>query len=115
MTDLYPVPAEWARTARIDAARYDAAYAHALSDPEAFWLEQARRLDWIVPPTKADESSFARDDFGVRWFADGVLNVSANCLDRHLARRGDAVAILWEPDDPAEAPSDGFAASGAAR
>ena len=100
--DLYPVPAEWARHARIDAARYQEMYRRSLDAPDAFWLEQARRLDWIVPPNRADESSFDQADFGVRWFADGVLNVAANCLDRHLASRGDATAILWEPDEPSE-------------
>jgi acetyl-CoA synthetase len=98
--DLFPVPVEWARDAKVDAARYVADYARSLSDPTGYWLEQAKTLDWIVPPTLADESSFAEDNFGVKWFADGVLNVSANCLDRHLATRGDQVAILWEPDSP---------------
>ena len=104
MNDLYPVPPEWAANARIDATRYDRMYARSLAEPDAFWLDQAERLDWIDRPTRGDESSFAEDGFAVRWFADGRLNVSANCLDRHLAERGDAVAILWEPDDPAAAP-----------
>ncbi|HWI86781.1 MAG TPA: acetate--CoA ligase [Sphingomonas sp.] len=100
----YPVPADWANSARIDAARYHEMYARSLADPTGFWLEQAKRLDWTSFPTKADQSSFARDDFGVRWFADGALNIAANCLDRHLAERGDAIAIIWEPDLPSEAP-----------
>ncbi|MES2338806.1 MAG: acetate--CoA ligase [Pseudomonadota bacterium] len=104
MTDLYPVPADWARHARIDAAGYIDMYARSLADPTGFWLEQARTLDWIVPPTVADESSFDEADFGVRWFADGRLNVAANCLDRHLASRGDAIALIWEPDEPSEEP-----------
>jgi len=66
----------------------------------AYWLEQAKRLDWVQPPTRANESSFHEADFGIKWFADGTLNVAANCLDRHLAERGDQIAILWEPDDP---------------
>ena len=103
MAELYPVPDEWSQRARIDAAAYREMYARSLADPTDFWLDQARRLDWSRFPTKADESSFAREDFGVRWFADGQLNVSANCLDRHLAERGDATAIIWEPDDPNEA------------
>ncbi|MDB5701731.1 MAG: acs [Sphingomonadales bacterium] len=98
--DLYPVPANWARDAKVDEARYRADYARSLSDSTGYWLEQAKTLDWIVPPTLADQSSFAEADFGVKWFADGVLNVSANCLDRHLATRGDQVAIIWEPDSP---------------
>ena len=100
--ERYTVPADWAREAKVNAAGYQAMYARSLAEPEAFWLEQAGRLDWLTPPTRADESDFARDKFQVRWFGDGVLNVAANCLDRHLAERGDTVAILWEPDDPAE-------------
>src|SRR4051794_30423136 len=83
-------------------ADYDAQAALALVQPDSFWLERARRLDWIVAPTVADESSFDEADFQVRWFADGVLNVAANCLDRHLATRADQTATLWEPDNPAE-------------
>src|SRR5579862_618837 len=102
--DMYPVPAAWAADAKVDAARYAADYTRALTEPEGFWLEQAKRLDWTSFPTRADESSFHEADFGVRWFADGALNIAANCLDRHLATRGGQTAIIWEPDDPAEAP-----------
>jgi acetyl-CoA synthetase len=98
--DLYPVPPEWAAGAKINAARYAADHARSLGDAETYWLEQARRLDWLRMPTQADRSSFAEADFGISWFADGALNVSANCLDRHLAVRGDQPAIIWEPDDP---------------
>ena len=101
---LYPVPADWAAQAKVDAARYAELYARALADPDGFWLEQAKRLQWITPPTRAGDWSFDRDDFHVRWFAEGALNVAVNCVDRHLATRGDATAIIWEPDDPAEAP-----------
>ncbi|UIJ45271.1 acetate--CoA ligase [Sphingomonas cannabina] len=104
MADVYPVPEEWARHARVDAARYRTMYDASLADPDGFWLEQAKRLDWIVPPTKAGEWSFDEADFGIRWFADGRLNVAANCLDRHLASRGGDTALIWEPDDPAEEP-----------
>ena len=86
----------------ITAERYAADYARSLADPQGFWREQLGRLDWVRTPTRIDESSFNEADFAVRWFADGVLNVSANCLDRHLATRADQPAILWEPDDPAE-------------
>jgi acetyl-CoA synthetase len=75
-----------------------------LDEPDAFWLEQARRLDWIDAPTQAGNWSFDEADFRVRWFADGALNVAANCIDRHLATRADQAAIIWEPDDPAEQP-----------
>jgi acetyl-CoA synthetase len=102
--DIYPVPAAWAANAKIDKTKYETMYAASLADPDAFWLDQAKRLDWLTFPTRGDESSFAEADFGVRWFADGRLNVSANCLDRHLAGRGDQTAILWEADDPATPP-----------
>jgi acetyl-CoA synthetase len=98
--ELYPVPDTWAQEALFDAAARAAAHERSLGDSEAYWLEQARRLDWIKAPTKASRSSFAEADFGIEWFADGQLNVAANCLDRHLAERGDATAIIWEPDDP---------------
>jgi len=86
-----------------DQSRADS-YARSLADPDAFWLDQAQRLDWITAPTKAGDWSFDEKDFHVRWFDDGVLNVSANCIDRHLETRADQVAIVWEPDDPAEEP-----------
>jgi acetyl-CoA synthetase len=105
MSDIYPVPAAWAERAKVDAADYEALYARSTGpDAHAFWIEQAERLDWIAKPTRTNESSFAEQDFGVKWFADGVLNVSANCIDRHLPARADDVAILWEPDLPDEAP-----------
>ena len=88
----------------IDAATRAAMHARSLSDPDGFWLEQAERLDWIETPTKAGDWSFDEKDFHVRWFEDGTLNISANCLDRHLATRGDQVAIIWEPDAPTEEP-----------
>ena len=99
---VYPVPDEWAQKALIDADRYDAMYRELVEDPEGFWRREAQRIDWIKPFTRVKDTSFDQADFGIRWFADGTLNLSANCLDRHLAERGDAVAILWEPDDPAE-------------
>ncbi|TRW17345.1 acetate--CoA ligase [Glacieibacterium frigidum] len=103
MTDLYPVPPAWAARARVDAAKYDAMYAAARDDGEAFWAEQARaRLDWTTPFTRVRDVSFDKQDFRIEWFGDGALNVSANCLDRHLAARGNEVAILWEGDNPNE-------------
>ena len=97
---VYPVPPDWAESAKVHAARYAADYSRSLDDADAFWLEQAGRLDWIKRPTRANESSFQEADFGIRWFADGTINVAVNCLDRHLAERGDQTAIIWEPDDP---------------
>jgi acetyl-CoA synthetase len=101
--DIFAVPQSWSATARYDAAARNTAHEHSLNDADRWWIEQAARLDWIVPPTKASESSFDEADFGIAWFADGQINVSVNCLDRHLAERGDAIAIIWEPDDPADA------------
>jgi acetyl-CoA synthetase len=102
MTDMIvPVPDFWAARAHGDPA---ADYARSLSDPDSFWRDAIQRLDWVQTPTQMDESSFDEASFGVRWFADGVLNVSANCIDRHLATRGDDVAIIWEPDEPSEEP-----------
>ncbi|OYW34589.1 MAG: acetate--CoA ligase, partial [Brevundimonas sp. 12-68-7] len=98
--DLYPVPADWAERAHMDAAAYEAARLAARETPDAFWAEQAGRLDWITPPTIIKDVSFDRDDFHIRWFADGVLNVAWNCVDRHLAERADQTAILFEGDDP---------------
>ena len=100
---IYPVPAAWSQDALIDGARYDAMYRRSVEEPEAFWAEEGRRLDWIKPFTKVKNTSFHEADFGIRWFEDGTLNLSANCLDRHLATRGDDVAILWEPDSPDDA------------
>src|SRR5690606_12986280 len=71
-------------------------------DPDGFWREQARRIDWMTPFTRVKETSFDEADFGIKWFADGTLNIAANCLDRHLAERGDVPAILWAGDDPSE-------------
>ena len=102
--DLFPVPADWARDARVDADGYRAIYARSVEQPDAFWLEQARRLDWTTPPTVAGDWSFDAEDFHIRWFADGALNASANCIDRHLAERADQIAIIWEPDVPNEEP-----------
>jgi acetyl-CoA synthetase len=106
MTDpaIYPVPAEWAATAKVDARRYADLYGRSLADPGSFWREQAKRLQWIKRPEIAGDWSFDESDFHIRWFPDGRLNVAANCLDRHLAERGDTTAIIWEPDDPAEEP-----------
>ncbi len=100
--DLYPVPSEWAQRARMTRAGYEAARVAARERPEAFWSEQARRLDWITPPTEIKDVSFDKADFRIRWFGDGVLNVAWNCLDRHLAERGDATAIIWEGDEPTQ-------------
>jgi acetyl-CoA synthetase len=99
---IHPVNDEFAAHARIDAAKYARDYARSVEDPEGYWGEVGRRLDWMREYTQVKDTCFDADDFRIRWYADGVLNVAANCLDRHLATRGDKVAILWEPDDPDE-------------
>ena len=96
----HPVPANWAAGAKIDAAKYADMYRRSVEDPDAFWRSELHRLDWMRVPTQIKDTSFAADDFRINWFADGTLNLAANCLDRHLATRGDTVAILWEPDHP---------------
>ena len=98
--DLYPVSADWAARAQMDAAAYEAARIAARDTPDVYWGEAAKRLDWITPPTVIKDVSFAREDFRIRWFADGVLNVAHNCVDRHLATRADQTAIIYEGDDP---------------
>ncbi|MBC7986437.1 MAG: acetate--CoA ligase [Sphingomonadaceae bacterium] len=102
--ELYPVPPAWAKRAYVDAAGYARMHGRSLADPGSFWLGQAKRLTWIKRPEIAGDWSFDAGDFHIRWFSDGKLNVSANCIDRHLAARGAAIAIIWEPDDPAEEP-----------
>ncbi|MBX9643232.1 MAG: acetate--CoA ligase [Novosphingobium sp.] len=101
MASIHPVTPEWAARAFINAERYADKYRAALEEPEAFWREESARLDWIKPWTKLGKCSFGEADFGIEWFSDGTLNVSANCLDRHLETRGDEVAIIWEGDDAA--------------
>ncbi len=98
---VHPVPEEWKQRAWIDNERYLAEYQRSIADPESFWSEHGRRIDWIKPFTKVKDSSYS-GDVHVRWFYDGTLNVSQNCLDRHLAARGDQAAIIWEGDDPDE-------------
>ncbi|HMN36756.1 MAG TPA: acetate--CoA ligase [Hyphomicrobium sp.] len=97
---VYPVPADLAAKAWIDEAKYKAMYDASVKDPEKFWAEAAQALDWIKPFTRVKNTSFALGNVSIKWFEDGELNVSANCIDRHLATRGDQVAIIWEGDDP---------------
>ncbi|MBO9500277.1 acetate--CoA ligase [Brevundimonas sp. A19_0] len=99
---IYPVPEEWARTAHVNRARYENACKAAETDPDGFWRGVAGRLEWMSFPNRIKDVSFNKDDFHIRWFEDGVLNVSVNCIDRHLPERRDDVAIIWEGDDPAE-------------
>ena len=99
---IYPVPPEFAADARVDAAALASLRHEAETHPDAFWKREMYRLDWMTVPTRIDESSFDEADFAVRWFADGELNVSVNCIDRHLATRGDQTALVFEGDEPGE-------------
>ncbi|KXO81836.1 acetate--CoA ligase [Stutzerimonas stutzeri] len=99
---VYPVSPEAAKHSLTDEAAYRAMYQQSVINPEGFWREQAARLDWIRPFSEVKRTSFDDHHVDINWFADGTLNVSANCLDRHLAERGDQVAIIWEGDDPSE-------------
>jgi acetyl-CoA synthetase len=101
---VYPVPDEWARRARVNAEGYEKLHGRSIADPGSFWLEQSRRLEWVKRPELAGDWSFDEADFHINWFADGKLNVAANCIDRHLAKLGDQIAIIWEPDEPSEEP-----------
>lgn len=100
--DLFPVPAQWAARALVDAAKYEDMYKNSVENPEEFWGEHGKRIDWIKPYTQVKDVSYAPDDVHIRWYHDGTLNASVNCLDRHLATRGDQTAIVWEGDDPAD-------------
>ena len=97
---VYDVPADWAKRAYVDEAKYNEMYARSVKDPDGFWLEQTKTLDWTKAPTKAGNWSFAPGNISIKWFEDGILNASYNCIDRHLEKRGDQVAIIFEGDDP---------------
>src|SRR6202453_2894536 len=99
---IYEVSAQWAKRAWANEAKYRDMYARSISDPNGFWAEQAKRVDWIKPFTKVENTSFAPGNISIKWFEDGVLNVAWNCIDRHLAKRGDQTAIIWEGDNPSE-------------
>jgi len=102
MSQLHPVPADFAAHARIKADDYAKLYAESVKNPEAFWERIGKRLDWSKPYTKIKDVSYDAKDLHIHWYSDGELNLSANCLDRHLQKRGDKTAILWEGDDPNE-------------
>ena len=98
----YAPSAEVIAKAHVNAATYDEMYAASIADPEAFWGEHGKRIDWIKPFTKVKDVSYAPGDIRIKWFYDGTMNVSANCIDRHLETRGDQTAIIWEPDEPTD-------------
>ena len=97
---IYDVPADWRKRAYVDDAKYNEMYARSVKDPNGFWGEQAKRIDWIKPFSKVKNTSYDPSNVSIKWFEDGTLNVCHNCVDRHLAKRGDQTAILWEGDDP---------------
>jgi len=99
---LYAPTAAQAAAAHADKETYDAMYAASIADPAAFWGEHGKRIDWIKPYSKVKDTSYAPGNVSIKWYEDGTLNVSANCIDRHLATRGDQTAIIWEPDSPTD-------------
>jgi acetyl-CoA synthetase len=100
---VYPVPHAAEARALVNNDQYEAMYKDSVENNEAFWAEHGKRLDWIKPYSKVKDVSFAKEDLHIRWYEDGSLNASVNCIDRHLATRGEQTAIIWEGDDPSEA------------
>ncbi|MGR3312185.1 MAG: acetate--CoA ligase, partial [Roseovarius indicus] len=98
----YPPAADFVKNAHVDAAKYEEMYAASINDPDTFWKEHGQRVDWIKPFTKIKDIDFTLGNVSIKWFEDGQLNVAANCVDRHLEKRGDQTAIIWEADDPEE-------------
>src|SRR5262245_9771921 len=99
---IYDVSAEWAKRDWINDAKHREIYARSVKDPNGFWAEHAKRLDWIKAPHKIENVSFAPGNISIKWFEDGVLNAAWNCIDRHLGKRGNQTAIIWEGDDPSQ-------------
>ncbi|HWV80813.1 MAG TPA: acetate--CoA ligase [Hyphomicrobiaceae bacterium] len=97
---IYAVPAEWASRAWVDEQKYQSMYKRSVEDPEGFWGDVGKRVDWIKPYATVKNVSYGPGDVSIKWYEDGTLNVCANCVDRHLKTRGDQVAIIWEGDDP---------------
>src|SRR5690554_1337749 len=102
MTDkqVYPVSPEVAKRALVSGAQYEEMYRQSVEQPDEFWGEHGKRIDWIKPFTKVKNSTYDYNNLSIKWFEDGELNASANCLDRHLEKRGDQTAIIFEGDDP---------------
>ncbi len=97
---IYDVPADWRKRAYLDDAKYKEMYARSIKDPNGFWAEQAKRVDWIKPFSKVKNTTYDPHNVSIKWFEDGTLNAAYNCVDRHLPKRGDQTAIIWEGDDP---------------
>ena len=98
----YDVPAEWAKRAWVDAGKYEEMYKRSVSDPEGFWAEHGKRIDWFTPFSKVKNTSFDAKAVSIKWFEDGITNVAYNCIDRHLPKRANQTAIIWEGDDPSK-------------
>ncbi len=98
---VYQVPDAWAERAWVDNDKYIEMYQRSVDDPDGFWREHGHRVDWITPFTKVKNTDY-NGDVSIKWFEDGQINVAANCLDRHLSRRANQTAIIWEGDDPSE-------------
>ena len=99
---IYDIPPEWTKRAYVDAAKYKEMYARSVKDPNGFWAEEAKRLHWYRTPSKIKNASFGPGDVSIKWFEDGSLNAAYNCIDRHLAKRAQQTAIIWEGDDPSQ-------------
>ena len=98
--NLFPVPQEWASRAFADNDRYLAMYKQSVEDPDAFWGEHGKRLEWFKPYSKVKNTTNGPGEVSIKWYEDGTLNAAYNYLDRHLDTRGDQTAIIWEGDDP---------------
>tara|TARA_B110000967_G_scaffold45589_1_gene45910 strand:- start:7665 stop:9605 length:1941 start_codon:yes stop_codon:yes gene_type:complete len=104
MSDVktYPADASIAETSGLNQKKREAMYQQSVANPEEFWRQQGKRIDWIKAPTKIKNTRFTPNDVAIEWYSDGQLNVAANCLDRHLENHGEEIAIIWEGDDPSQ-------------
>ncbi|MEI6800086.1 MAG: acetyl-coenzyme A synthetase N-terminal domain-containing protein, partial [Pseudomonadota bacterium] len=102
---LYTASAEFVAQANVTPAGYVARYDASMADPDTFWAAEGRRIDWIKPFTKVKNSTFKLGEVSIKWYEDGTTNVSANCIDRHMVKRANQTAIIWEPDDPKPPPA----------
>ena len=100
--EKFEVSSEWSAEAQVNSAKYNEWYEHSLNSNEEFWNEHGKRIDWIKPYTKVKDVSYNKDNFSIKWYYDGTLNASSNCIDRHLKDKADQTAIIWEGDDPAD-------------
>ena len=100
--NIYPADASIAQTSGLNLKKRATMYQQSVADPEEFWRQQGNRIDWIKAPTQIKNTRYTPNDVSIQWYADGQLNVAANCLDRHLAQHGEEIAIIWEGDDPSQ-------------